>query len=71
MVMSTRCRMRLLVAEEDAMSPLRGHKEPAPDDSGVVEDPKKAKAKDAVPVVDPGVVESAPVVEPVEEKFTE
>ena len=71
MSMTTRYRMRQLVAaEEDTMSPLRGHKEPAPDDSGL-EDPKKAKAKDAVPVVDPSVVESSPVVEPVEEKPAE
>ena len=63
MVMSTRCRMRLLVAEEDAMSPLRGHKEPAPDEDAV-KDPKPLKdAAVSEPVVEP-VVEPVTVEEP-------
>lgn len=61
MCMSTRCRMRLLVAEEDAMSPLRGHKEPAPDEDPL-KPPKGKPVKEDVAVSEP-VVE--PVVEPV------
>lgn len=62
MVMSTRCRMRLMVAEEDAMSPLRGHKEPAPD-SDPLKDPKDKPVKDE-PVSEPVVVDEPVVEEP-------
>jgi hypothetical protein len=62
MVMSTRCRMRLLVAEENAMSPLRGHKEVAPDDS-TLKDPKGKPVKDE-PVSEPVLVDEPVVEEP-------
>ena len=61
MCMGSRYRMRQLVALEVSMSPLRGHKEVAPD-----EDPlkvPKGKPVTEEPVSEPVLVDE-PVVEP-------